>query len=88
MPESHDHTAEVLVDEKRSRTLSDNVSHEDEEKKGEEVPWADQDPMDVNEHTMITERKIPEGSKAGTKKSPPEAEPQETPQSTMITPTP
>jgi len=35
MPESHDHTAEVQADEKRSRTLSENMSQDAEEKKGE-----------------------------------------------------
>ena len=58
MPESHDHTAEVQADEKRSRTLSDNLSQEDEEKKDEANPWGDQEPMNMNDHTMITEKKV------------------------------
>ena len=58
MPESHDHTAEVQADEKRSRTLSDNFSQEDEENKVEEVPWDAQEPMNMNDHTMITDKKV------------------------------
>ena len=58
IPESHDHTAEMQADEKRSRTLSDNLSLEHEEKKDEENPWVDQEPMNMNDHTMITEKKV------------------------------
>ena len=35
LPESRDHTAEGQAGDKRSRTLSDNLSQYDEEKKGE-----------------------------------------------------
>ena len=42
LPESHDQTAEMPGDEKRSRTDTDNLSQEAEEKKCEEIPWDDQ----------------------------------------------
>jgi len=45
LPDSHDHTDEVQADEKRSRTDTDNLSQEDEEKKDEKNPWGDQEPM-------------------------------------------
>ena len=86
LPESRDHTAEVQVDDKKSRTLSDNLSHCDEENKNKEEPWGDQEPMNMNDHTMITEKKVKSGSKAGATKQAPESEPQEIPNSAMITP--
>ena len=58
LPDSHDHTDEVQADEKRSRTLSDNFSREDEEKKDDEIHWSDQEPMIMNDHAMITEKTI------------------------------
>ena len=58
LPDSHDHTDEVQADEKRSRTDTDNLSQEDEEKKDEKNPWVDQKPMNMNDHTMITEKKV------------------------------
>ena len=37
LPDSHDHTDEVQADEKRSRTDTDNLSQEDEEKKTKKI---------------------------------------------------
>jgi len=87
LPESRDHTAEVQPDEKRSRTLSENLSQHDEEQKGEEPPWVDQNSMNMNDLTLIPDKKVTAGSKAGTTKPPPESEPHEIPTSAMITPT-
>ena len=58
LTDSHDHTDEVQADEKRSRTDTDNLSQEDEEKKDGKNPWGDQEPMNMNDHTMITEKKV------------------------------
>ena len=79
LPESHDHTDEVQADEKRSRTLSDNLSQEDEEKKDEANPWGDQEPMNMNDHTMIIEKKVASGGKSDSTKPLPESEPKERP---------
>ena len=49
LPESHDHTAEMPVGDKKSLTLSDNQSQEYEEVKGEETPWGDQESININE---------------------------------------
>ena len=51
LPDSHDHTDEVQADEKRSRTDTDNLSQEDEEKKDEEIPSGDQEPV-ITENTV------------------------------------
>ena len=75
MPESHDHTAEAQAEGKRSKTVSEKSSQEDEENKGEENPWDDQEPMNMNEQTMIPEGKVNAGSKAGTTKLPIKSEP-------------
>ena len=48
LPDSHDHTDEVQVDDKISKTDTDNGSQADEEKKDEEKPWDDQEPV-INE---------------------------------------
>jgi len=58
LPESRDHTAEMQPDEKRSRTDTDNLSHEEEEKKDEENPWVDQNLMNMNDPTMTPEKKV------------------------------
>ena len=75
LPESHDHTAEVQAEEKSQKTVSDNLSQEDEEEKGEELLWEDHESMNMNDQSMIPERKVTAGSKAGTTKPPPESEP-------------
>ena len=75
LPESHDHTAEVQAEEKSQKTVSDNLSQEDEEEKGEELPWEDHESMNMNDQSIIPERKVTVGSKAGTTKPPPESEP-------------
>ena len=48
LPDSNDHTDEVQVDDKISKTDTDNGSQADEEKKDEEKPWDDQEPV-INE---------------------------------------
>ena len=58
LPDSHDHTDEVQADEKRSRTDTDNLSQEDEEKKDGKNPWGDQEPMNMSDHAMITEKTV------------------------------
>ena len=45
LPDSNDHTDEVQVDDKISKTDTDNGSQADEEKKDEEKPWDDQEPV-------------------------------------------
>jgi DNA-directed RNA polymerase delta subunit len=81
LPESHDHTADIQADDKRSRTDTDNVSQLEEEKKDVKAPWPDQESKNIDDHTMIPDRKVTDGSKAGAAK--PLTEPQD-----MITPTP
>jgi hypothetical protein len=51
LPDSHDHTDEVQADEKRSRTDTDHLSQENEEKKDEEIPSGDQEPV-ITENTV------------------------------------
>ena len=75
LPESRDHTSEVQAEGKSPKTVSDNLSQEGEEAKGEELPWDDQESMNMNDQSMIPERKVTAGSKAGTTKPPPESEP-------------
>ena len=58
LPESHDHSADVQVGDRKSLTLSDNISQNDEEVKVEETPWGDQESMIMNDQTMITEKKV------------------------------
>ena len=58
LPDSHDHTDEVQADEKRSRTDTDNLSQEDEEKKDGKNPWGDQEPMNMSDHAMINEKTV------------------------------
>ena len=58
LPDSHDHTDEVQADEKRSRTDTDNLSQEDEEKKDGKNPLGDQEPMNMSDHAMITEKTV------------------------------
>ena len=86
LPESRDQTVEVPADGKSPKTVSENSCQEDEEKKGEEEPWADQESTLMNEASMIPEKKVTEGSKAGAAQPLPKSEPQERPQSAMITP--
>ena len=45
LPDSHDHTDEVQVDDKISKTDTDNGSQADEEKKDDVKPWDDQEPV-------------------------------------------
>ena len=58
LPDSNDHTDELQVDEKRSRTDTDKLSQFEEEKKDEEHPWSDQGSMIIKDHVMITEKKV------------------------------
>ena len=74
LPDSHDHTADMQADEKRSRTDTDNMSQLEEEKKDEQPPWVDQESPNIDDHTMITEKKVADGSKAGETKPVPESE--------------
>ena len=74
LPESCDHTVEVQAEEKSQKTVSDNLSQEDEEEKGEELPWEDHESMNMNDQSIIPERKVTARSKAGKTKPPPEFE--------------
>ena len=73
IPESNDHTAEIQADDKRSRTDTDNLSQFEEEKKDEKVPRPDQESKNIDDHAMIPDRKVTEGSKAGAAKPLPES---------------
>ena len=87
LPDSHDHTDEVQADEKRSRTDTDNLSQFDEENKDEANPWVDQEPANMNNPSMISEKTIPQGSKAGATTIP-TPEPQEISPLPVINPDP
>ena len=58
LPDSHDHTDEVQADEKRSRTDTDNLSQEDEEKKDGKNNWGDLEHMNMSDHAIITEKTV------------------------------
>ena len=73
LPERDDLTADIQADEKRSRTVSDNMSQLEEAKNNEKVPWADQEAKILDDHAMITNQKVAEGSKAGAAKTLPES---------------
>ena len=75
LPESRDHTAEGQAEGKSPRTVSDNLSQEDEENKGEDVHWGDQEPTNTDDYSVITQKKLAEGSKAGAAQPLPESEP-------------
>ena len=73
LPERDDLTADIQADEKRSRTVSDNMSQLEEAKNHEKVPWTDQEAKILDDHAMITNQKVAEGSKAGAAKTLPES---------------
>ena len=73
LPERDDLTADIQADEKRSRTVSDNMSQLEEAKNNEKVPWADQEAKILDDYAMITNQKVAEGSKAGAAKTLPES---------------
>ena len=75
LPESRDHTDEKQAEDKRSKTVSDNLSQEDEENIDEENLWRGQGSMNLDDHTMIPDRKVTEGNKAVATKPLPESEP-------------
>ena len=75
LPESRDHTAEGQAGDKRSLTLSDNLSQHDEEIKHGETPWGKQEPMIMPDSILLTEEKVGKHRKAGLTKSPPKPEP-------------
>ena len=86
-PVSKDQTADMPSGDKRSRTDTDNMSQFDEENKDEANPWVDQEPANMNNPTMISEKTIPQGSKAGTTTIP-TPEPQEISPLPVINPDP
>ena len=57
-PGSNDHTTDMQAGDKRSRTDTDNLSQFDEENKDEANPWGDQDPVNMNNPTVINEKKF------------------------------
>ena len=86
-PVSKDQTADMPSGDKRSRTDTDNMSQFDEENKDEANTWVDQEPANMNNPTMISEKTIPQGSKAGTTTIP-TPEPQEISPLPVINPDP
>ena len=76
LPESRDHTSEIQAGDKKSLTLSDNQSHDFEEIKHGETPWGDQESVNVNDHSLITDKEVGQDSKAGPTKTTPMPEPQ------------
>ena len=56
---SNDQTADMQAGDKRSRTDTDNLSQYDEENKDEANPWGDQEPVNMDNPTMINEKKVP-----------------------------
>ena len=72
LPESNDHTADIQADDKRSRTDTDNLSHLEEQKNDDKVPYVDREAKIIDDHTMITEQKVAMSNKAGTVKPLPE----------------
>ena len=57
LPESRDHTSEMQAGDKKSLTLSDNHSHDFEEIKHGETPLGDQVSMNMNDYSLITDKK-------------------------------
>ena len=57
LPESRDHTSEMQAGDKKSLTLSDNHSHDFEEIKHGETPLGDQLSMNINDYSLITDKK-------------------------------
>lgn len=74
LPQSVDNTAEQQADDKRSRTLSDNLSQNNEESKDVEVPWTNQQSTITCDQAEIAQKKVTKGSKAGVNKSPDDPE--------------
>jgi len=58
LPESRDNTAEMQAGDKKSMTLSDNLSQNFEEIKNDENPYGDQEFSINNDHTVITRNKV------------------------------
>ena len=58
LPESHDNTAEMQAGDKKSMTLSDNLSQNFEEIKNDENPYGAQEFSINNDHTVITRNKV------------------------------
>ena len=58
LPDSRDHTSEMQVGDKKSLTLSDNQSQDFEEVKHGEIPSGDQESMNMNDHSMITDKEV------------------------------
>ena len=56
LPESRDHTSEMQAGDKKSLTLSDNLSHDCEEIKHGETPLGDQESMNMNDYPLITDK--------------------------------
>ena len=79
LPDAQDQSAEPQTVDKKSLTLSDNLSQNDEEIKTGEKPWEDQ-------ACMSTQKSVKKGSKAGPNTPDREQAQQESPQQAMITP--
>ena len=80
LPESADQTVDFIVDDKKSLTVSDNLSQSEEEKNAQIVPLIDQETKIFDYHAMIPNQKVAKVSKASAAKPNPEHK-------AMITPT-
>ena len=58
LPKSRDHTSEMQTGDKKSQTLSDNLSDDFEEIKHGEAPWDDQKTKDMNDHPLIMDKEV------------------------------
>ena len=79
LPESADQTADIQADDKKSLTVSDNMSQLEEEKNDQKVPLTDQETKIFDDHAVIPSQKVAKVSKADAAKPNPEHE-------AMITP--
>ena len=58
LPDAQDQSAEPQTADKKSLTLSDNLSQNFEEIKNDENPYGDQEFSINNDHTVITRNKV------------------------------
>ena len=79
LPESADQTVDIQADDKKSLTVSDNMSQLEEEKNDQKVPLTDQETKIFDDHAEIPNQKVAKVSKADAAKPNPEHE-------AMITP--
>ena len=86
LPDAQDQSAEPQTADKKSLTLSENLSQNVEESKTGENPWDDQACVNSNDQPLSTQKNVRKGSKAGLNKPHREQEHQESSQQAVITP--